>query len=145
MARTVHTPRRSVVVVEAVVVAGEAAAAVVVEAAAAAAAAAVVDTTAYDLMCKTVHARADYKGSVDKMVLSVQTVYDATIIVAGLCIVNANAQHHHHAAAAAAAQAEMIAATSEMEAARVAFLEAQQNWTAYRRNFPVDHCFSFPA
>ena len=143
MARTVQTPRRSVVV-EAVVVAGEAAAAVVVEAAAAAAA--VVDTTAYDLMCKTVHARAEYKGSVDKMVLSVQTVYDATIIVAGLCVVNANAQHHHHAAAAATAQAEMIAATSEMEAARVAFLEAQQNWTAYRRNnFPVDHCFSFPA
>jgi hypothetical protein len=143
MARTVQTPRRSVVV-EAVAVAGEAAAAVVVEAAASAAAA-VVDTTAYDLMCKTVHARADYKGSVDKMVLSVQTVYDATIIVAGLCVVNANAQHHHHAAAAAAAQAEMIAATSEMEAARVAFLDAQQNWTAYRRNFPVDHCFSFPA
>ena len=139
MARTVQTPRRSVVV-EAVVVAGEAAAVEAVEAAAA-----VVDTTAYDLMCKTVHARADYKDSVDKMVLSVQTFYDATIIVAGLCVVNANAQHHHHAAAAAAAQAEMIAATSEMEAARVAFLEAQQNWTAYRRNFPVDHCFSFPA
>jgi hypothetical protein len=137
MARTIHTPRRSVV--EAVV-AGEAAV-VVVEAAAAAA---VVDTTAYDLMCKTVHARAEYKGSVDKMVRSVQTFYDSTIIVAGLCVVNANAQHHHHAAAAAAAQAEMIAATSEMEAARVAFLEAQQNWTTYRRNFPVDHSFSFP-
>ena len=133
MARTIYKPPRSVFEASAEAAAAVPAAAVVV-----------VDTTTYDLKCKTDHARAEYKGSVDKMVRSVQTFYEATIII-GLGVVNAYAQKgQNHHAAAALAQAEMITATSEMEAALVAFLEAQQNWKMYRSNYPIDHSFSFP-
>lgn len=107
MARTIYKPRRSVFEASAEAAAAVPAAAVVV-----------VDTTTYDLKCKTDHARAEYKGSVDKMVRSVQTFYEATIII-GLGVVNANAQKgQNHHAAAALAQAEMITATSEMEERR---------------------------
>jgi hypothetical protein len=172
MARTVNTPRRTlpnnaapaavdseVAAPVAVAAAPVAAAAAPVAAAAAAApvAAAAVDSevaapldgTAFDLMCREVHARSGYKDSVEKMQAELQIYSDATF---NLLDARDHAHHsrHHQLTAAeaeahfAATEERMVAVRAEMEAARVELMAASHNWTMYRKDFPANHVFPWP-
>jgi hypothetical protein len=110
----------------------------------------VVDYTAYYFKCREVHTRAAYHSSVTRMVRSV-----LSHSVANIKLAEARPNAHFIAAGqnnlavmelrAAAAKAEMDTAALEMEAARIAFFDAEHHWTMYRRSFPEGHSFPFPA